>query len=362
MLAAIVYTGNLNAIVGRDAGFERGHTLLFDLRPGELGYDGERLEMFYRNAEERLRAIPGVAEVGLSRIRAMRGGGFHDGIGTPGSDKKIGSAVHLATSGFVAALGVPLLAGRAFTAEEVHGEKRVAIVSEQLARQLNLADPLGARIVRDDLEWESVGVARNASYSRLTQPMPVAYMPLEKGTRSVTVLLRTTVDPLAVVGAAREAIRSLDRNVPLVDVFTMEQQIARTLQRERMFAWLCGSFGVLALVLCVVGLYGLMSHATARRPPEIGIRMALGASGRGVMLQVISEGMRLAAAGMVLGIPLAIYAAKFAQRQRMLPEGPLPYWTLFAAIGILIVSAFAAVSGPALRASSVDPRRALRQG
>lgn len=97
--------------------------------------------------------------------------------------------------------------------------------------------------------------------------------------------------------------------IPLVDVFTMEQQITRTLQRERMFAWLCGSFGVLALVLCVVGLYGLMSHATARRTPEIGIRMALGASGREVMLQVISEGMRLAAPGMVLGIPLAVYAA-----------------------------------------------------
>jgi ABC-type antimicrobial peptide transport system permease subunit len=176
------------------------------------------------------------------------------------------------------------------------------------------------------------------------------------------VLLRTRVRPLAVVAAAREAVRSLDRNIPLVDVFTMEQQISRTLQRERMFAWLCGSFGVLALVLCVVGMYGLMSHTTARRTPEIGIRMALGASGRKVMRQVLSEGMRLAAAGMVLGVPLAIYAAKLAQRQRMLPEGPIPYWTLASAIGVLLASAFVAVCGPALRASSVDPMRALRQG
>jgi ABC-type lipoprotein release transport system permease subunit len=205
-------------------------------------------------------------------------------------------------------------------------------------------------------------VAKNASYSRLTQPMPVTYVPLRNGTRSATVVLRTSVNPLAVVGAAREAIRSLDRNVPLVDVFTMEQQISRTLQRERMFAWLCGSFGVLALVLCVVGLYGLMSHATARRTPEIGIRMALGASAREVMRQVVSEGMRLAVAGMVIGIPLAVYAAKVAQRQRMLPAGPLPYWTLAAAIGTLIVFTLMAVLGPAIRASSVDPMRALRQG
>jgi ABC-type antimicrobial peptide transport system permease subunit len=238
----------------------------------------------------------------------------------------------------------------------------VAVISERVVRELNLASPIGARILADDMELEVVGVAKNASYSRLTQPMPVTYVPLKKGMRSLTAVLRTNVNPLATVGAAREAIRSLDRSVPLVDVFTMEQQISRTLQRERMFAWLCGSFGVLALVLCVVGLYGLMSHATARRTPEIGIRMALGASARKVMRQVVAEGMRLAVAGMVLGIPVAIGAAKIAQQQRMLPAGPLPYWTLCAAIGALIVSTLVAVLGPALRASSVDPMRALRQG
>ena len=89
----------------------------------------------------------------------------------------------------------------------------------------------------------------------------------------------------------------MDPNLPLVDVYTMEQQISRTLQRERLFAWLCGSFGVLALVLCVVGLYGLMSHTTARRTPEMGIRIALGASRGDVIAQVLGEGMRLAAAG-----------------------------------------------------------------
>jgi ABC-type antimicrobial peptide transport system permease subunit len=255
-----------------------------------------------------------------------------------------------------------LLAGRLFTPEEVRGTRRVAIISEQLARELNLSAPLGARILTEDAEWEVIGVAKNARYSRLTRPMPVLYVPLEKGTRSVTVLLRTHVKPAGVLGAARERIRSLDATVPLVDVYTMEQQISRTLQRERMFAWLCGSFGVLALVLCIVGLYGLMSHATARRTPEIGIRLALGASKRQVMRQVLTEGMRLAAAGMALGVPLAIYGAHFAQRQRMLPEGPIAYWTLSAAIGILSVSALAAVFGPALRASSVDPIKALRRG
>jgi ABC-type antimicrobial peptide transport system permease subunit len=192
--------------------------------------------------------------------------------------------------------------------------------------------------------------------------MPVTYLPLQKGTGTVTVLLRTQVPPMTVLGAARDAVRDIDANLPLVDVFTMEQQISRTLQRERMFAWLCGSFGVLALLLCVVGLYGLMSHTTARRTPEIGIRIALGASSKAVMRQVVGEGMGLAAAGLGLGVPLAIYAAQFAQKQRMIPEGPIPYWTLLAAVGVLVVSAFLAVFGPALRASSVDPMRALRRG
>jgi predicted permease len=362
VMGAIVFTSNLNEIVNRDSGFERAHALLFDLRPGELGYENERLAIFYEAVEDRLRATPGVAAVGISRTRPMRGGGYYAGFRMAGSKKWVQSGVHHGTAGFAAALGVPIIAGRSFTTREVRSGSPVAVISEQLARELNLAAPLGARIVNDNGEWEVVGVTRNASYSQLARAMPVVYVPFDRKTASATVVMRTHVNPLSVVGSAREAIRSLDRNVPLVDVFTMEQQIARTLQRERLFAWLCGSFGVLALVLCVVGLYGLMAHTTARRIPEIGIRMALGAPATRVMGQVVAEGMRLAAAGILLGVPLAVYAAKIAQRQRLLVEGPLPYWTLSAAIGVLFISALAAVFGPARRASSVDPMRALRQG
>ena len=348
VMGAILYTGYLTEILRRDAGFDRANRLLLDVRPGEVGYSDERLDRFYADLEDRLRAVPGVAAVGLSRTRPMQGGGYHTTIETSG--KRSNTAVHHASAGFPAALGVPLLAGRTFTVEEVRGGRKVAILSEQLARELGLVSPLGARIRSDDQEWEVVGVARNAKYSRLTRDQPLLYVPLPTGIKRVTVLLRTTAPPLAVLSAAREAVTSLDPNLPLVDVFTMEQQIARTLQRERMFAWMCGSFGVLALVLCVVGLYGLMAHTTARRRPEIGIRMALGASSQGVLRQVVWEGMRLAVVGMAMGAPLAVYAAQVAQQQKLIPEGPIPYWTL------------AAVWGPAWRAASVDPMRALRQG
>jgi ABC-type antimicrobial peptide transport system permease subunit len=154
----------------------------------------------------------------------------------------------------------------------------------------------------------------------------------------------------------------LDKGLPLVDVYTMEQQISRTLQRERLFAWLCGSFGVLALVLCAVGLYGLMAHTTARRTPEIGIRMALGASRGAVMGQVLREGLGLAAAGLAVGVPLAVAAARVAASQRLLPEGTAPVWPLAAALGLLAAAAVTAVWGPARRASAVEPMEALRQG
>lgn len=359
--AAIVYTSHLRELTNRDAGFERAHALLFDVRPGELGFEGERLANFYRSLEQRLRAVPGVAAVGISRIRPMRGGGLHETIARPGAAEGVNSAIHHASAGFVEALGVPLLAGRAFTAEEVKAQRRMVVVSEQLARDLNLEQPLGARVRALNQDWEIVGVARNARYSRLTETRPVAYMPMPPDLRAATVLVRSGISPMALTGGIRDAVRSTSADVPLVDLFTMEQQIARTLQRERMFAWLCGSFGVLALALCVVGIYGLMSHITARRTAEVGIRLALGASRMDVTRQVIAEGMRLAAGGLLVGIPVAVYLAGAAQKLRILPEGPMPYWTLVASIGVLVVSALAAVAGPALRASSVDPMRALRQ-
>jgi predicted permease len=362
LTAAIVFTSHVHGILSSSAGFERAHTLLFDLRPGEIGYKGERLAAFYREVEERLRTVPGVAEVGLSRIRPMHGGGRTAPVSSPETDKQVGSAIQNSTAGFPAALGVRLAAGRFFTAEEVRRGQRVALVSEQLARELNLASPLGARIRYEAADWEVVGVVRDASYANLKEARPVAYLPLAPGADSLTVLLRTHADPLSFVGAAREAVHSIERRAPLVDVYTMEQQISLVLQRERMVAWLCGAFAALALVLCAVGLYGLMSHVAARRTTEIGIRMALGASGGAVMREVIGDGMRLVVAGVTLGAPLALYVATLAQKQNFLPKAPLPYWTLAAAIGVLLASALAAVFGPALRAASVDPMRTLREG
>jgi predicted permease len=360
--SAILFTNSLRETMGRETGFERGHVLLFDIRPGEVGRQGERLRQFYLDVEARLGAIPGIEAVSLARTRPMRGGGFWDSLSIPGQSKGMNSAIHHVTPAFMDALGVPLLAGRRPTPQEARSGAKVCIVSEEVVKGLGLEPALGARVTSETVEYEVIGIARQARYSEMYQTPPVSYVPFDYGRQSATVVVRTAAPPLRFLDAIRSAMNELDRDLPLVDIYTMEQQISRTLQREFLFAWLCGSFGVLALVLCAVGLYGLMSHTTARRTPEIGIRMALGASRGDIISQVLVEGMRLVTMGLLAGVPLALYAARVAETRRLLPEGPVPYWTLIAAIAILAMAALAAVMGPALRASAIDPMRAIRRG
>ncbi len=213
-----------------------------------------------------------------------------------------------------------------------------------------------------DRDYEIVGVRKSRPLLADDRFSGCRHLPFDYRRRSATVVLRTSVAPLAVLGAVREAVSVIDADLPLVDVYTMEQQISRTLQRERLFAWLCGSFGVLALVLCVVGLYGLMSHTTARRTSEMGIRRALGATRQNVMLQVFGEAMILAGAGMALGVPLALYGAHLVESLELLPPGEWSYGSLVLALAVVMVSAALAVSAPARRAASIEPMEALRRG
>ena len=152
----------------------------------------------------------------------------------------------------------------------------------------------------------------------------------------------------------------IDRNLPLIEVMTMEEQIPKGLQRERMFATLCNGFGILALVLSVVGLYGVIAYGTSRRRGEIGVRLALGAMPTDVVLMVLREGLGLAVLGLLLGTPVVWLGAKYIEKElsRMKPLEPL---SLTIALGILIVAALVAVGIPALRASALQPAETLRQ-
>jgi ABC-type antimicrobial peptide transport system permease subunit len=155
-------------------------------------------------------------------------------------------------------------------------------------------------------------------------------------------------------------MRQIDANLPLVDVITMEEQISKGLQRERMFATLCSGFGILALVLSVVGLYGVVAYNTARRSGEIGVRLALGALPGQVVAMILREGMALALAGLLMGLPIVWLGARYLEKElfQMKPLEPL---SILLASGVLLLAALAAVGIPALRASAIQPAQTLRQ-
>lgn len=358
--AGAAFTAHLRKIVTSDTGFERTRLLLFDLRPGESGYAAARLRNFYLQLEQRLRDVPGVEAVGLARMRPMKGGGYWDEVQLPGEAKRVSTAVNFITAGFLQTLGVRIVEGRGITEQDVRGQAGVAVVSEDFRKELGRS-PLGLTFKLENKIVEIVGVAARARYSRLTDQPNVLYLPDSLSQEATTVLVRTAVPPLQVMKGVREAVGALDSNLPIVNAVTMEAQIADTLRRERLFAWLCGAFGALALLLCMIGLYGVMSCATSRRRQEIGIRMALGASPRNVLRHVVQEGMGVALAGCLLGFPLAWWIAQRYVDYRKLGMEPLDPSIFGLATVALAGSAFLAVLGPAVRAASADPMQALRQ-
>ena len=361
LAAGVTFTAHLRSIVTRDTGFERTRLLMFDLRAGESGYRDARLRQFYTRLEQRLGAIAGVEKVGLARIRPMKGGGFHDEIQLDGEPKRIQIAVNFVTSGYLGALGVRIVTGRGITETDVATKANVAVISEDVATQIGRS-PVGMTFRMEDKPFQIVGVAARARYSRLTQQPTVVYAPNSLQHDSATAILRTSVPPTHLLSAVRRAVAEVDPTLPIVDAITMQEQIAATLRRERLFAWLCGAFGVLALVLCMIGLYGVMSYATARRTLEMGIRMAVGAAPTDVLRHILGEGLAVALAGCVIGAPLAWWAAKRYIDYKKLGMQPLDPAILAAATAALAIAAVLAVLGPAIRAASSDPMKALREG
>jgi predicted permease len=368
-VSAALFTQNLRRIWTRDTGFERSRLLLFELSPGQIGYQGERLRTLYRQVEESVGSLPGVQSAGLAQLRPMAHRGSWGAVTAVGSKKNIDTSFTKGSGGYFQTLGVKLLAGRAIELQDVAQKAKVVVLSESLARQLSAelktgTYPLGMPLQVDgegpDNRHQIVGVAADAAYSSLQEKQNVLYAPSEMQKDSMAVVIRTSVAPMQVLPRVREAIRLLDPNLPMIDVQTMDEQIAEGLKTERMFAYLCGGFGILSLAMLVVGLYGVMAYATARRQNEMGIRMALGATQGQVLGLVLGDGMKLLLLGFGLGAPLLWYGAKFVEQFLFEMKGWDPA-SLFSAAAVLGVAAFLATLVPAWRAAAMDPHTALRR-
>lgn len=332
----------------------------------------EQMAAFVAQAQERLSLLPGVQAVGLTTALP-----FHDNqivipttfsiadrAAAPGQES---TAYQIGvTPDYLAALGVPLLRGRALTSFDQADAVPVVLINQTLARRhWPLEDPLGKKIAFDSfgraMNCEIVGVVGDVRPRGLDQePQPEIYLPYAQAPfGSATWLVRTAGDPLSLLPAVKEKIREVNPTQTFASIATLEQLLDHSTSRRRFNLFLLGSFAALALLLAGIGLYGLISYTTAQRTQEIGIRIALGAQGGDVLQLVIGQGMKLALAGVALGLVTSLGLTRL---MASLLFGISATDTLtFAGVSLLLLSvALLACWIPARRATKVDPMIALR--
>jgi predicted permease len=367
VMAAVIFTRNLRAIQTADPGFDRRNMVLFGVRPGTSGYDKARLPQFYFDLEQRLTSTPGVAGAGLAWMRPMDIGGWWEIVQLAGQSETNNVSINAVTPAYLPLYAPRMVAGRNITWADIRSDAKVAVIGEDLARKLGGSTILGQTLYLTDGPpgqkppgYEIVGVVPAFAATSMKDRPYAVWVTFKKDGSDATVVVRTSQPPQAVLPRIRQMMSEIDRTLPMVDVVTMEQQIANILQRERMFATLCGGFGILAITLAVVGLYGVMAYSTSRRRGEIGVRLALGALPRNVLSMVMREGLALALAGIVLGMPMVWLGAKYAETELFQMKVFEPV-SIVLALGILLAAALVAIGAPAARASALQPSETLRE-
>ena len=349
-------------------GFRADHILLFGLNPPRTRYSDAQMVQLYRQLEEKIAAIPGVRSVSMSDIAIIGDGNsgstFHVS-GRPMQKDEARVQLNLVGEDFFQTMGIAVLQGRGFNAQDTATAPKVAVINRTLARKyFPNENPIGQTFVSEDADGlvQVVGITADTRYADLrNETPPLFYMPYEQTMDEgrMVVEVRTAAGPGSVLSQVRAAVASLDRDLPLIGVRTMTEQIQASMSGERVFAQLTSGFGLLALVLAIIGIYGIMAYTVARRTNEIGIRMALGARTEQVLGMVLREALWMAVAGVVLGVGMAVWLARLvsAMLYGLKPSDPL---TLAGAAGLLLCIALLAAFGPARQASRVDPIRALR--
>jgi predicted permease len=354
---------NLRAV---DIGFNPNNLLMFSVNPVANRYEPERTRQIFRDLQDQLAATPGVRSVALTRVALLSGSTSITSTWLAGKTESTNVHLMSVSPGFFQTMEIPLRLGRDFTASDVEGAPKVAVVNETAARTL-FPDgaPLGRRFGferENSTEVEIVGIIGDTKYSNLrAEAPPTVYQPHMQGPpRGMNVVLRTAGDPAGLVEPVRQAVRRVDNALPLTNIATQTEQIERRFEQERLFANAYVLFGALALTLASIGLFGLMSYNVSRRTNEIGIRMALGANRHTVARMVLGESLLVVAIGITLGLAGALAAGRFVET---ILFGLQPNDALTMAFAALLIATvtIAAAYVPARRASRVDPMVALRQ-
>lgn len=371
---------SLNALLGQDPGFNLHNVLTFSVNLPDSAYPSDKDFPFYSAAAvrfdheftRRLRTLPGVVEVGqASGIPANGGSGSIRFIveGRPTAVGKEDECQILTVSpDYFPALKIPLSGGRFFSAGDVQGSPDVVVVSRAFAKTYFPGeDPLGKRIRftfnAKNPFLQIVGVAGDtASVDLAAPPPPIIYTPNDQGPNTfLSYMVRTVGEPVALVSAARGALLEMDAQLPMIQPQSLEEfaNQSPSVFLRRYPSYLIGSFAALALILAVVGLYGLIAHMVLQRTREIGIRVALGAQRRDIMGIVLRQGIRAASAGVAIGVIAGLLLTRLLSS---LLYGVTPGdWLTFLSVAVLLLAvSMAACLIPARRAMRVDPIVALR--
>jgi predicted permease len=371
VFAAVLLGRTLTYFARIDPGFNPEHVVTATIDPIGSGYSREQVLPLIDRVLAAIKAVPGVASAAVTTCGLMTNCSYSSLFMIEGADSSVQSNNNWVAPTYFATVGIPLVAGREFTDRDAEQSPRVAIVSESIARRFFPGqNPLGKRLGRVDRrlarnvpDTEIVGVVRDVRPSLHAEPSAMIYFPthqppaLTAPPRSIAV--RVSGDAGPATASVRASIQRTEPGLLLDAVSTMSAAFERDVARERLIAYLAGSFAFLALLLACIGLYGVLSYTVARRTQEIGVRMALGAKPGDLVRMVIHDGSRVALAGVVFGLGAAIVVGRLVTTLLAGVSASDPL-TLIAVGVALIVVTLAASYVPARRASRIDPATALR--
>jgi predicted permease len=370
LVSAGLFVKSLLNVAKVDLGLKPDKVVAFAIAPQLNGYKPTQSAQLFTRLEQELSTIPGVNGVSLALVPLLSGSNWGSDVSVQGfkkgPDTDANARFNEVGPGYFRVLGMQVLSGREFTIADGPGAPRVAVVNESFAKKFGLGrDAVGKFMGTgrfDSLNIQIIGLIKDAKYSAVKQKMqPLFMVPARQDTTlgAVNFYVRTAGDPTQVVRAIAGVVSKLDPNLPVENLKTLPQQIKENVFLDRMISSLSAAFAALATLLAAVGLYGVLAYSVAQRTREIGVRMALGASGSAVRGMILRQVAVMAVVGCAIGTVGAIALGRGAKSLLFEMSGTDPL-VIIASVVVLAIVALAAGFAPALKASRVDPMQALR--
>jgi len=370
LVGALLFVRSLQKLMAANIGFRPDGVVTVNFDLARAHFSKERLAQVHLQLLRQVRAYPGVKDAAEVYITPVSGSGWNNRVYADGRSESGNTELDMTSPGYFRTMGTSLLAGRDFNERDTLNAPKIAIVNEAFAKQFfNGANPVGRVFHRvgdankPDEVFEIVGLVGNTKYYQIREDFrPIAYWPIAQDpdpNLGVLLVLRTSAPEGELLHGVQAVAGAVHPEIG-IEIHAMTAQLKDSLLRDRLMAALAGSFGLLAALLAMLGLYGVIAYMVARRRNEIGVRIALGADRARVMTLVLREAVVLLAMGVVIGAGLAVMAARAAETLLfgLKPHDP---GTLAAAVVLLAITALAASYGPARRAARVEPVEALRE-